>query len=140
MGITVPATIGKVTQLEVSGGTTITLGTVDLAAIASGGWDAPTAITVTARANSLWGATIASTTGTFAAPCGTKAASTLHWGRSSGTRTTLLSTTSAALFPLASNAATAGTVQLVYLRLQVGWTTDPPRSCAIGLAFAITAP
>jgi hypothetical protein len=140
VAITVPATIGKVTQLEVTGASSVELGTVDAAAVATGAWDAPTTISVTARANASWGATIAASAATFNAPCASKAASALRWGRSSAARTTPLGTTPAQLFPLASNAASAGTSQVVFLQLQVGWTTDPPRTCGVGLSFALSAP
>ncbi|MBU6365138.1 MAG: hypothetical protein KJT01_02900 [Gemmatimonadetes bacterium] len=140
VGTTVPATIAKVTQLEVTEGATVSLGTVSAAGVAAGAWDAPTTLTVTARANAPWGVTIASTTAAFTAPCASKSASALRWGRSSGTRTTPLGTTPASLFPAASNAASAGSSQVVWLSLQVGWTTDPPRLCPLGLAFTLTAP
>lgn len=140
VGTTVSATIAKVTQLEVTEGATVSLGTVSAAGVAAGAWDAPTTLTVTARANAPWGVTMASTTAAFAAPCASKSASALRWGRTSSTRSTSLGTTPVSLFPSASNAATAGSSQVVWVALQVGWTTDPPRACAIGLSFAISAP
>lgn len=140
VGTAVPATIAKVTQLEVTGGATVALGTVDAAGVAAGAWDAPATITVTARANAPWGVTVAASTGTFAAPCATKSAAALLWGRTTATRTAALGTTPASVFPSSSNAASAGASQVLFFRLQAGWTTDPPRACGIGLSFALTAP
>ena len=144
MAATVSLTIKKTTQLVVSSSSTFSLlpsaGVLTATDYNAGFYDVASILTVTGSSNATWGATIASNTATFGAPCASKPASQLLWGRTAVTRSTPMSTSAAPVFPLASNVATAGLSQSLYFRVQVGWTTDPPSACSIGISFTITAP
>jgi hypothetical protein len=141
---TVAMTVAKTTMLTVSGGTAFSLapasGALTVADYDAGAYDVLSTITLTARANATWSATIGAATATFAAPCATKPAANLLWGRTAVTRATPLTVTPASAFASATNAATASLTQTLFFRVNVGWTTDNPGACSLGLAFAITAP
>ena len=136
-------TIGKTTQLLANSVTTFSLlpslGMLTATDYIAGFYNTNSVLTVTGRSNAAWGATMASSA-SFAAPCATKAASQVLWGKTSGARTTPLSTTAAQLFTNSANSATAGLNQDLYFRVNIGWTTDPPNICTLGLTFTINAP
>ncbi|MCC7054531.1 MAG: hypothetical protein IT355_14775 [Gemmatimonadaceae bacterium] len=142
--VTVPMVIGKTTLLQTSSATTFNLlpasGVLTVADYEAGAYDVATAITVTVRANATWNATIAAATPSFAAPCATKPAAHLLWGRSTTVRTTPMSVTPAGVFTATSNARTAGRSQVLYFRMSsLGWTTDPVGLCSLGMAFTVQA-
>ena len=142
--IAVPLTINKLSQLSVNTSSPFSLasvtGSLTPADYAAGFYDVNATITVTAQANSLWGATIAASTANFASPCASKPASNFLWGKTTTNRTTPLSTTAAQLFTNNSNGATASTTQQLFFRVALSWTGDAPNTCALGLTFSITAP
>lgn len=141
---TVAMTIAATTMLTAAPGPGFSLapasGVLTVADYESGGYDVASTITLTARANATWSATMAASTASFAAPCASKPVADLLWGRNAAARTTPLALSPAPAFALASNGATAGLSQTLYFRVKLGWTTDAPGSCTLNLTFAINAP
>lgn len=141
--ISVPFSIDKTTELLVNSTNTFSLlpsfGALQAADYAAGFYNVANTITVTARSNAPWNATVASTSANFVAPCASKSASQLLWGRATGTRNIAMATTGGAIFTSGTAAATAGLTQQLFFRVNIGWTTDPPNTCNLPLTFAIAA-
>ncbi len=136
--------IPKLSQLEVGSASTFSLqpasGSITAADYVTGSYDVGATITVTARANSTWSASIRAATPNFNAPCSGKVAGDLRFGRTTATRTIGVSTTAQPVFVSASNAATAGLTQQLFFNVQLGWAADAPGTCALPLTFSILAP
>lgn len=142
---TVPLAIPKTTRLEISNSSPFSLastgGLISAADFTAGFYDVASTVTLTAYANATWNVTVKAQTATFAAPCATKPVGNLQWGKTTATRTTPMTTTAAAVFNASGVTPTTGTAQILYFRVLVGWTTDPPSTnCSIGLDFTITSP
>jgi hypothetical protein len=140
--LSVAMTIAKTTTLTASSGTSFDLapstGLVVATDYDAGAYDVAATMTLTVRSNTLWNATIAASASTFNASCSTKPATDLLWGRTSTTRATPMSTTTANAFTSASNAATASAVQNLFFRMtNIGWTTDAAGVCALGMTFSV---
>lgn len=141
---TVAMTIAKTTMLTVSTGSPFSLapasGGLTVTDYETGAYDVASSITLTARANATWSATVVSSAASFVAPCASKPAADLLWGRTALTRTTPMSVSPASAFAAATNPATASQTQALFFRVTVGWATDAPGACSLPLSFAITAP
>lgn len=135
-------TVVKVTSMTVSPATGFSLvpasGSVSNAEYNAGFYDVASPMSVTISSNGTWNATITATSPTFTAPCGTKPAGDLLWGRTSTTRTTPLATTATPLLASTSNAAVAGLVTTLFFRVNnVTWTSAPPGTCSVPFTIAV---
>lgn len=135
-------TVTKVTRMTVSPAPGFSLlpasGSVSNAQYNAGFYDVASTMSVTFQSNSTWNATITGTSGTFGAPCATKPASDLLWGRTTTTRTTPISSTATPLLTTTTNTATAGTTTTLFFRVNnVTWTSAPPGTCTVPFTISI---
>lgn len=108
---------------------------------ANGFFDAQGSLTLSIWANAPWKVSVASTGSAFGGSCTSKAANTVLWGTTTGSRTNPLSTVAADAY---TGAAFAENQQRsLFFRVDIGWLTDSPvaaTNCPLPATFSVSAP